>query len=140
MQRPAAEGAIRQVEAAYDRAWTEGDVDAVVACLTEDAIVVSPRGEVARGRTEVRALLGAFLGGEARGSQHTTSVVRIALVTDEVAVVDGVARVSVRGHPSAAPALSLRHGFTDVLVRRSTGWRIAHVRAYSLDAPAPGEE
>jgi hypothetical protein len=40
--------AIRALEAAYDKARPAGDLDAMVRCLRGDAVVVSPRGEVAR--------------------------------------------------------------------------------------------
>lgn len=38
------------VEGAYDRAWGSGDLDALLGCLTEDVVLVSPRGDVARSR------------------------------------------------------------------------------------------
>ncbi len=48
---------IRNVEAEYDRAWQNGDVDGVVACLIKDALLISPIGEVAAGHHEIRNLL-----------------------------------------------------------------------------------
>ncbi len=115
---------VRAVEAAYDAAWTRGDVAGVLACLTDDAVVVDPRGEVARGRPQVEAMLASFLGGEAAGSSHHSEVVRVELVTDDVALVDGVATLAGAG---GEPYV---HRYTDVLRRGTDGtWRIAHVRA-----------
>ena len=121
--------AIRAVEMAYDQAWAAGDVQALVRCLRHDAVVVSPRGEVATGTDEIRALLGAFLGGEAAGSSHESELERITFVRDDVAVVDG--RVLVRGSTLGA---AVEHRFTDVLVRDGGRWSISQVRAYALDA------
>ncbi len=115
---------VRAVEAAYDTAETRGNAPGVLACLTEDVTVVDPRGEVARGRAEVEGMLSAFLGGAARGTSHRSEVVRVELVTADVALVDGVATI---GGAGEAPYL---HSYTDVLRRDEGGsWRIAHVRA-----------
>lgn len=122
--------AIRAVESAYDAAWRQGDLESLLACFTEDAVVVSPRGEVAARIAEIRDRLGGFLRGPARGSSHTSRLVRVSLVTADVAVVDGEARVEGAGAEFASG--SLVHRFTDVLVRRNGRWVIAHVRAYGL--------
>lgn len=124
MDRDSAVEEVRAVESAYDEAWTRGDVDGVLRCLTDDAVVVTPRGEVARGHAEVEAMLSAFLRGEARGTSHHSEVVRVELVTEDVALVDGVATL---GGGGEAP---YTHPYTDVLRRdRGGAWRIAHVRA-----------
>lgn len=120
---------VRAVEAAYDRAWDEGDLAGVLACLAEDVVLVSPRDEVARGVEEARLLLGCFLRGPAAGSVHSSEIVDVALVTDDVAVVDGVATVDAGALDGSSV---VRHRFTDVLVRRGGRWVIAHVRAYGL--------
>jgi uncharacterized protein (TIGR02246 family) len=128
------ESQIRGVEASYDQAWRAGDISALLHCLTEDAVLVNPRGEVARGHVEIRRLLGAFLCGEARGTRHDSALQRIELVTDDVAVVDGEARITAL---SAQPAMRhdrYTHRFTDVLVRQRGQWLIAHVRAYERHA------
>lgn len=121
--------AVRAVETAYDRAWSTGDLEAVVGCLWPDAVVVSPRGEVASGTDEIRNLLGAFLVGEAAGSSHESELERITFVRDDVAVVDGRALVS-----GSALGGHVEHRFTDVLVRDDGRWAISQVRAYALDA------
>ena len=119
---------IRAVENAYDRAWSGGDLDSLMQCLSADAVLVNPRGEVAVGEQAIRSVLGTFLSGEATGSQHRSIVNRIAFVRPDVAVVDGTATVSFRSSDSV-----LQHPFTDVLVNGESGWVIAHVRAYFFD-------
>lgn len=126
---------VRAVEATYDAAWTRGDVDGVLECLTDDAVVVTPRGEVARGRAEVEAMLSTFLGGEARGTSHHSEVVRVELVTEDVALVDGVATL---GGTGETPYV---HRYSDVLRRDAGGiWRIAHVRACASPGPPAPED
>lgn len=124
---PDRETEVRLLETAYDEAWRAGDVPALVACFTPDAVIVSPRGEVARGHDDIGRLLGDFLATEASESGHHSEVVRVEFVTHDVAVVDGEARLTTLTHGSGEP---LVHGFTDVLVRDHGRWAIAHVRAY----------
>ena len=119
---------IRKTEAAYDHAWQEGDVEGIVTCLTNDAVLISPRGEVACGHQEIRNLLGEFLGGTAKGSTHTGRIIRINFVTDDVAVVDGEALIE--GVEFTDLSTLAHHMFTDVLVRSGDIWLIAQIRAY----------
>ena len=63
-----------------------GDVARLLACLTDDAVLVNPRGETARGHTEIKRELGALLDGRGRGSKHVSSISRVAFVTPDVAV------------------------------------------------------
>lgn len=64
------EESIREVERTYDRAWAASDIAAMVDCFAADAVLVNPRGEVARGIEQIREILTAFLHGPARGSIH----------------------------------------------------------------------
>jgi len=128
------EAAVRAVEQAYDAAWNAADVDALVALLSPDAMVVTPFGDVARGRAEIQHLLQQFLAGPGRGSHHISLVWGIAFVTDNVAVVDAEARIEGLIGPDA-PQSSLVHKFTDILVKKDGKWRIAHVRAYVFSTP-----
>lgn len=119
--------AVVAVEAAYDRAWGAGDLDALVGCLCHDAVLVNPRGDVAVGHDAIREALGTFLASEVKGLTHRSTVSRITFVRDDVAVVDGEATVEL---PGGGPAL--RHAFTDLVVRDDDRWAIAHVRAYQF--------
>lgn len=130
------EAAVRAVEQAYDAAWNASDVDALVALLTPDAVIVTPYGNVARGRAEIQRLLQQFLAGPGRGSHHTSLVWGVGFVTDDVAVVDAEARIEGLNEPGAARS-SFVHKFTDILVREDRAWRIAHVRAYVFSVPPP---
>ncbi len=129
MDRTHDEERVREVELAYDRAWIAADIDAVLACLTDDAVVVTPRGEVAHGKAEFRELLSAFLNGPAHGSVHESRIVRIDFVTADVAIVSGEASIYT---PERLGALAVTHRFTDILVHKQGSWKIAHIRACPL--------
>ena len=130
MSAPAEEEQVRAVEAAYDRAWCAGDLDGIMRCLTHDAVLVNPRGEVAIGTDDIRGALDTFLAGEAAGSEHESTLERISFLTDDIAVVDGRAVISLPTEES--DRRTLEHVFTDILQRTDGAWRIAHIRAYGL--------
>jgi uncharacterized protein (TIGR02246 family) len=119
---------VRAVEEKYDSAWSAGDLDAMMDCFTVDAVLVSPRGQIAIGEEAIRDLLGKFLASEARASRHQSTVDRIAFLGDDVAVVDAHATIA-----TGSGASLLEHPFTDILVRRESDWLIAHVRAYHFE-------
>ena len=126
-----AEEAIRALEAEYDDAWNRGDVDALIACFTDDALVVDPRGGVTRGHDDIRRLLSPMVGSDRNGSTHKSEIVRIEFVTPEVALVDG--RAHIKGLPEEQNAKGLVHRFTDVVAWREGRWKIAHIRACPLE-------
>jgi uncharacterized protein (TIGR02246 family) len=128
---PAAdEAAVRAVEAAYDAAWQAGDLDGLLACLSEDAVLINPRGEMARGHTEIRRELESVLRGPAAGSKHTSVISGVEFLTPDVAIVDGEARIEgpAQEQPEQ-PRYTLAHRFTDILVRKDQAWAIEHIRA-----------
>ena len=128
------ENAVRALEAAYDEAWNRGDVDALLACMTDDALIVDPLGRVARGRDEIRHLLAPLIGPTGGDSTHRSEIVRVEFVTPDIALVDGRAHIEglVLGE-GKAPSDHF-HRFTDVVVRREGQWKIAQIRACPLEA------
>ena len=124
------EAAVRGVERAYDAAWNSGDITALVALFATDAVLMNPRGEIARGRAEIERVMRRFLGGAARKSSHTSVVSDVHLLTDDVAIVDGEATLEGLVGPDGASCPPLVHQFTDVIARTDGTWSIAHVRAY----------
>lgn len=120
---------IRKREAAYDQAWHVGNIEGIVACFTKDATIISPRDDVAHGLREIRDLFAELLNGPARGSQHTSRIIRISFVTDDVAVLDGEAIVG--GAEFGEMSSLAHHRFTDILVRVGDDWLISQIRAYA---------
>ena len=117
---------IRETEAAYDKAWQRGDIDSIMICFTNDAVLISPRGDIAIGKQQIHDLLSNFLGNEAKNTKHSSRITRINFVTDDVAVVDGEAFIE--GENLSASVK--HHSFTDILVRTGDVWLIAQIRAY----------
>ena len=121
---------VRALEQAYDAAWNGRDISALVALFTIDAVLINPRGQVARGRGEVEQVIRGFLDGPARKSSHTSVISDVHFLTADVAIVDGEATLTGVLRPDGATELPLVHRFTDVITRSDGSWSIAHVRAY----------
>ncbi len=128
LNRQPDEELIRRTEAAYDHAWQHGDIEGVMKCFNDDALLISPRGDVALGTEQIRKLFSDFLGSEAKNTKHTSRITRICFVTDDVAVVDGEAFIEGADN---LPATLMHHRFTDILIRSGEAWLIAHIRAYA---------
>jgi uncharacterized protein (TIGR02246 family) len=127
------EAAVRAVEAEYDRAWNTADILSIMRLVTDDVVVTNPSGETSVGREAMRRSLVALFEGAAKGSVHTSDILSVYFVTDDVALVDGAATIDGFG-ASGSP---LKHYYTDVLLQHDDGWRIAQVRAYTF-MPPPG--
>ena len=119
---------IRALEAEYDAAWNRGDIARIVGLYHSNAVVINPLGEVAVGRAAIQAALEGFLNGVARGSRHSTAVVSISYVREDVAVVDGEAQL--QGVRNEALTPTMLHRFTDIVVREEGRWFLSHTRAY----------
>lgn len=122
------EARIRETEAAYDQAWQQGDIEGIMVCFTNDAVLISPRGDVAIGKEQIRNLLSNFLGSEAKSTKHTSRITRISFITDDVAIVDGEAYI--KGSENLSASLK-HHSFTDILVRTGNVWLISKIRAHA---------
>ena len=126
------EKAIRSLEAEYDAAWQEENIEALAACLTEDAVLINPLGQIARGRTEIKKMFSDNLNGSLKGSKHKSQILRVDFITDDVAIVDGKAIIEDVEVSDKSLASVLEHRFTDILVKRNNIWAIAHIRAYTI--------
>ena len=121
---------IRKTEASYDQAWRNNDIESLMACFKEDALIISPRNDVAFGKDQIRKLFTDLLAGDAKSTKHTSRINRINFVTDDVAVVDGEASIDAAENLTT---IVTQHRFTDILVRSGENWLIAQIRAYSAN-------
>lgn len=118
---------VRAAEAAYDAAWSTGDLAALGRMFAADCILVNPRGEALAGRDAVLAQVGPMLGGA-----HRSTIERVSFPHPDVAVVDGFVRDA--GTQLRMPP----HRFTDILVHGPDGWKISHIRADRAKASSDG--
>ena len=129
------EETIRGVEKAYDLSWNRGDSKALVSSFTSDAIVINPRGEVATGKAEFEKMMTKLLRGPFKGSIHESKIIRIHFPKEDVAVVDGEAKLTGVTQFEGSTALT-NTNFTDIMIKEKDKWLIADVRAYVIP-PSP---
>lgn len=121
---------IRKTEASYDSAWKQGNIENLMVCFTDDAVLISPRGDEAFGKKQIRDLFTNFLGQEGKSTKHTSRIIRISFVTNDVAIVDGEAFIE--GAENLTTAVT-HHRFIDVLVRNGNVWLISQIRAFAIN-------
>lgn len=121
---------IRKTEASYDSAWQQGNIESLIACFTDDAVLISPRGDEAFGKEQIRNLFTDFLGREGKSTKHTSRITRISFVTNDVAVVDGEAFIE--GAENLSTAVT-HHRFIDILFRNGNVWLISQIRAFATN-------
>jgi uncharacterized protein (TIGR02246 family) len=119
------EAAIKRVVSEMTQGFNSHDAEAATRMYTDDADFVSVRGEVAKGRGEIRQGLAVILSTRARNASLDTRSVTIRFNRPDVAVVhvDNELRGLVNSDGQALPAhreLSLR-----VFVKESGVWRVA---------------
>lgn len=126
------EEAIRAVEKAYDTAWHNADIEDLMKCLTDNIVVVNPFGQSAVGKIEFRKMLVEFFNGPGKDTEHTSIILRINFITENVAIVDGKAIINDSNINAELNKSSLIHYFTDILVKQNETWAIAAIRAYTF--------
>jgi uncharacterized protein (TIGR02246 family) len=124
------EATIREIGEAYDEAWNRGDVPALVAFFTRDAIIIDPRGDVTTGKVEFENVITQLFRGPFQDSLHKTSIIRIHFPKRDVAVVDGEATLTVLKQLQGSRELT--HRYTDVMIKEGDQWLISDTRAYGL--------
>ena len=131
--------AIRQVFVDYGHHLDRGDLDAYVGLFAEDGeLLLGPLGR-ARGRAEIRDLMGRATAASAGHSWH--------LITNPIIELDGdrataeVMWTVVRRGEDGSAVLGMLGRHRDVLVRRDGGWQFQR-REGHIDVPAryPGEQ
>ena len=113
---------VRQVIDELYAAWAANDADAIAALYVDDGTVVRP-GSYQRDREAIRENMAGAFAGPFRGSRVLEEPQDVRLVTDDVAVVIGVAGV-LMADETDLPA-DRRRRATWVLVRKDGAWHIA---------------
>ena len=101
-----------------------------MACFKDDATLISPRGDEAFGKEQIRKLFTEFLGQEGKSTKHTSRISRISFANNDVAIVDGEAFIEGGENLSTA---GTHHKFIDVLVRTKNVWLISQIRAFKIN-------
>ena len=118
----------------YATALDAGNVEGIVACFTEDAVLESPALGIRRGRTAIHDFATRFAGLRARGSQlrHVLSNLAVQLNGDHAQATCYLLTVPTREGQSV---LRPPGRYECQLVRTPAGWLFQH-RVVTEDAKA----
>jgi uncharacterized protein (TIGR02246 family) len=126
---------IRAHEDAFAHACETGNVDAVVALYTEDAVVIWPgAGEEARGKAEI-ATRATRLCKETRDVKLALESLQVIPIDDSHALAVGRWKNSFTGPQGVHRTATIRA--TELLVKRDGAWRYLVDHA-SIGLPPPG--
>jgi uncharacterized protein (TIGR02246 family) len=118
---------LEQVTSQLDNAWNNGDETLFASFWTENAVNVSPMGEIMEGRKTIEQNMAIEFSGSMKGSSHKLIIEKVYLVSSTVAVADGIAEVAMGDYE---PWTSI---FTAVFSKNENNiWKIAHMRAYTF--------
>ncbi|MDR1287604.1 MAG: DUF4440 domain-containing protein [Treponema sp.] len=119
------EAELKQVTFQLDSAWNNGNAIEFANFWTENAINVSPMGEIMEGRKTIEQNMAMEFSGSMKGSTHKLIIKKAYSVSSTVAVADGIAEVATGDYE---PWTSM---FTAVFSKNENNvWKIAHMRAY----------
>ena len=114
---------------AYDSAWNNSDVEKLLSFFVSDAVIVNPKGEVTKSVEEFGKDVTELFIGSFKGSIHKTKIIRIHFPKNDVAVVDGEAKLTIK---KLEEDYLLTHRYTDVMIKNGNKWLISDTRTYDL--------
>ena len=123
------EATIIAIAEAYDSAWNRDEVEKLLSFFVSDAVVVNPRGEVTKSMVEFEKVITELFGGSFKGSIHKTKIIRIHFPKNDVAVVDGETKLTMK---KLEEGNMLTHRYTDVMIKIGDRWLISDTRTYDL--------
>jgi ketosteroid isomerase-like protein len=116
-RRISAEKYLRQTLDAMVAAWLQRNVDALRACVADDALFIDTLGRVYHGRESLFALISTAGSGVSSVETRRISLENITIVQREVAVVSALCDLAGLDGPR-----QIRLGLT--IIRRTAGWEI----------------
>jgi len=125
--RAADEAAIRKAVRSYVAAFNRGDAREVASHWSPQGVYVSPYGERFQGRQAIADVFAEYFA-EAKGQRIELGNPAIRFLTPNVAVEEGIAKVSRRGEPLEATSYMAIH------VKQNGQWKIDSVRETVVSA------
>jgi uncharacterized protein (TIGR02246 family) len=128
------QAAIQAAAAAFGAAWQSGDARAFAQLFTDDGQLVSPVGDLTKGRAELEKAVAAELAGPLKGTTHKLSLTTFHFVSPGVAVVDGDVELLGVRTPAGQTLPPLKAKATGVVVKvkvqGAVRWLFSDLRGY----------
>lgn len=132
----AAEKVVRAMPTSYAEAWNKGDAKAVSEFYAEDGELVTPTGEVWKGRAAIAAGEGAALAGPYKGAKSVNTATTVTFSGPDAATAEGTWEIT--GITGAdGKQTSAKGVWTASVVQKDGKWWIKKLQVTAA-APAPG--
>jgi uncharacterized protein (TIGR02246 family) len=116
---------LEEITSQLDIAWNNGDAVSFANSWTENAINVSPMGEIIEGNKNIEKNMAMEFSGAMKGTTHKLIIEKAYSVSISVAIADGIAEVKMGDNEP------WKSQFTAIFSKDKNGnWKIAHMRAY----------
>jgi uncharacterized protein (TIGR02246 family) len=124
---------MQKVADQYQAAFNKGDVKAIVALYTPDAVRLAPDGQLSKGHAAIeKAYVGGFAG-PLKDAKLTITVASTTTLSPDVRVIEG--RFNTTG-----TAMPLAGRFVNTLTRKGGQWLLAAVVTQPDLPPAPAKK
>lgn len=116
---PEQEEAILELHKQFVTAWSGGDVERLLALFHEDAVRVGTRGDVQRGKAEMRRALSELFSGSYKGATVTMGKTEVRMLSPDLALWQGPMEIRMANEKAPVRGYAL-----DVVEKRAGTWRI----------------
>jgi uncharacterized protein (TIGR02246 family) len=114
--------------ARFTQAWSAADGHALAALFAPDADLITPYGDLARGRDEIDMFYSsAFKRGYA-GSQGTGELFAVRMLAPDLAIIDARWQITGGRNPEGTPRAEERGILAAVIGKSANGWQILALR------------
>ena len=126
------EASIIQLHQDFAAAWSNGDVDGVMALYADSAVRVGAAGDIEHGRAEIKAAYERLLSGSFKGAQVQIDSGTVRILSQDLALWQAPMEIRPAGGPSPINGYAL-----DVMRKIDGRWRILETHP-KLFPPSPG--
>ncbi len=131
------EEAIKSLFVKFSDGWNKQDGMAMAATYAEDASLIDPMGEEARGREAIANLLNKAVSVFLRESKSDHTVNHIRFLTPDVAFVDATQTVTGALSPDGKTMPDATLHVAVLLLKKDNNWWFVDARPYQFMTPPP---
>lgn len=116
---PEQEEAILELHRQFITAWSGGDVERLITLFHDDAVRVGTRGDVQRGKADMRRAFSELFSGPYKGATVTMGKTEVRMLSPDLALWQGPMEIRMANDKAPVRGYAL-----DVVEKRAGAWRI----------------
>jgi uncharacterized protein (TIGR02246 family) len=128
--------AIKKTLSSFESAWSQGNAQGLAAVFTEQASLINPRGQSAKGKSEIEKLFTEEHATFAKGTTFTFSDPQITFLAPGMAWLETDGTLSMKNPSGKAPPAQKFHVVL-LLIKKGNSWLWEAARPHTyMQAPA----